>query len=58
MVETAHESPPEPLGENPFGPPAQPPLRIVHLMLWTGVVVTVSDALLGVSMNLCLRLAQ
>lgn len=35
MAERPNESQPELVGENPFDPPAQPPLRIAHLMLWT-----------------------
>lgn len=35
MAEGPNESRPESIGENPFGPPAQPPLSIAHLMLWT-----------------------
>ena len=35
MADRPNESHPESIGENPFGPPAQPPLRIAHLMLWT-----------------------
>ncbi len=35
MAEGPNESRPELIGENPFGPPAPPPLRIAHLMLWT-----------------------